>query len=166
MKIGILSDTHGNLARAIQSVQQLLNQGCGTLIHCGDVGSENVLIEMTALLHGKKVPAFVVLGNVDLWDEAVQQFPASSGIQVARSHDLELEGCRMGVAHGDDPRLFASFTGSGDYRYVFTGHTHVREDRSTGNTRIINPGAVYRTPQPSIAVLDLATDELRFMDLM
>jgi hypothetical protein len=39
----------------------------------------------------------------------------------------------------------------------------VRRDERVGKTRLINPGALHRTPQRSVAVLDTATDGLHFL---
>ena len=46
MKIGILSDTHGHLTRSLAAIECLLDAGAEMLIHCGDIGSEQILIEL------------------------------------------------------------------------------------------------------------------------
>src|SRR5205085_6025996 len=61
MRLGILSDTHGNLATSAAGVRALLDAGAEYLIHCGDVGSTEIL----ELLAGH--PAVFVFGNTD-WD--------------------------------------------------------------------------------------------------
>ena len=52
--------------------------------------------------------------------------------------------------------------------YIFSGHTHRRQDELIGNTRLINPGALggmyYQTR--SIAILDLETDKLIFKEIV
>ena len=37
MHLGILSDTHGQLARTTRAVATLINQGAEALVHCGDL---------------------------------------------------------------------------------------------------------------------------------
>ncbi|HQK08157.1 MAG TPA: hypothetical protein PLR54_10890, partial [Spirochaetota bacterium] len=49
---------------------------------------------------------------------------------------------------------------SGKYDYIIKGHTHVFENYLSGKTRIINPGALYRGEELTIAILDTATDKV------
>ena len=39
----------------------------------------------------------------------------------------------------------------------------VRRDERFGKTRIINPGALHRASEKTVALLDLATDQLEFI---
>ncbi len=66
MKIGLLSDTHGHLARSHAAIQCLLEQEVECLIHGGDIGSEQILIELAADCHADQIPVYAVTGNVDL----------------------------------------------------------------------------------------------------
>ena len=48
------------------------------------------------------------------------------------------------------------------------GHTHVRRDERIGvgggkTVRVINPGALQRAREKSVAVLDTERDEVRFV---
>ena len=94
MHLGILSDTHGQIERTAQIVQALLTSGASTLIHCGDIGSEQVLFEIAALTHPTDIPVYAVLGNVDLYDPRLLHFPEESGILVRRRINLDLAGKR------------------------------------------------------------------------
>ena len=166
MWIGILSDTHGSVNRTRAAADILNGQGVKAVIHCGDIGSEAVLVELAAAFEPEQVPVYAVLGNVDLYDDALPAFPESSGVSVMGRHaDLTLAGKRCAVVHGDDFRKLDAVVDSNEFTYVFTGHTHAAEDRRAGSTRIINPGAVYRAAEPSCATLDLATDALQHLSL-
>ncbi len=166
MKIGILSDTHGDVKRTETAVEKLLGQGVSVLCHCGDVGSESVLITLATACLPKGIPVHAVLGNVDHWEVGVRDFPTGAGVRVhGRRALLELEGRKLIVVHGDDPHLLFEAVRSQLYDYCLTGHTHVAEDFTEGRTRVINPGAVYRAQTPSVAVLDLASDVLQVMPL-
>ena len=70
MKIGLLSDTHGSLHRTILALRVLLQQQPAVIIHCGDIGSEEVLVELIAACEPARIPIHAVLGNVD-WYETV-----------------------------------------------------------------------------------------------
>lgn len=166
MRIGILSDTHGDVRRTSKAVRELLAADVEAVCHCGDVGSESVLIELGATCQPRGVPVYAVTGNVDHWESTVREFPAGAGVDMrGRIAELELGGRRIAMIHGDDGAMLDQAIESGRYDYVLTGHTHVADSRRIGKTHAINPGAVYRSPHPSVAVLDLATDDLRWLPL-
>ena len=41
-------------------------------------------------------------------------------------------------------------------------YPHLRRDERVGRTRIINPGALHRAKQYTVATLDLSCDKLEF----
>lgn len=160
MKIGLISDTHGNLERTDRAVALLKAHGVGAVIHCGDIGSQAVLLAMVEAFDPPRIPAYAVLGNCD-YDSFV-----GAGVEICdRFADLELDGKAIAVIHGDDASRFHQAIASQRFDFVFTGHTHVREDRFVGRTRVINPGAVHRAAQPGVAVLDTRSGELAWLDL-
>ena len=161
MKIGILSDTHGDVARTIRAAKLLRDAHVEAVIHCGDIGSQRIIAELIeAFAPESKIPVHAVLGNVD-GDELV-----GAGVDLrGRFADLQLGGKKIAVIHGDDGPLLRRTLFSQKYDYIFTGHTHVREDRRDGRTRLINPGAIYRAPVPGCAVLDTETGALTYLDL-
>lgn len=161
MIIGLLSDTHGALARAIRALELLLQRNSEAIIHCGDIGSEEVLLELATLCHAHEVPLHAVLGNVDLFEPGLRDFRASDGARVWGEHaEVELAGKKTAILHGHEERRLLRAVQSGAYDYVFTGHTHEAADALIGNTRVINPGAVYRAQPPTVAVLNIATGHL------
>ena len=163
-RLGILSDTHGDVGRTQKAMEVLLGQGVDEVVHCGDVGSTRVLDVLVEL--AGEIPVTCVLGNVDHWDRAVRDYPQIGGVRVAgRFAERMLEGMRIGVVHGDDDRLFREKLESEAYDVICFGHSHMRADDMGGRTRLINPGAVYRAAIPSVAVLELPGGELRFLSL-
>ena len=160
MKLGILSDTHAMVARTRQLADRLREEHVDAVIHCGDIGSETILEILYATFGPSEVPVHAVLGNVDY-----EVYP-EIGVEIhGRFASLSLGGKRIAVIHGDDERTLRDAIASGRFDYVFTGHTHQRDDRTVGSTRIINPGALQRTAQPGGAVLDLDNGELRYLNL-
>ncbi|MFH0907391.1 MAG: YfcE family phosphodiesterase [bacterium] len=159
MKIGILSDTHGDVERTALAARILKHHGATVVVHCGDIGSEGVLTELSSQLGLAGIPVHAVLGNVDTPELA--RFPASAGVNVqTRMAEIESDGKRIAVIHGDDIMRLKDAVVSGQYNYVLTGHTHLRSDTRIGTTRIINPGALHQAYPPSVAVLDVETGEL------
>ena len=55
---------------------------------------------------------------------------------------LELEGRKLAWTHGDDKRILRDLEQSGEFDFLFYGHTHVAEQHCSGSTRIVNPGEV------------------------
>jgi putative phosphoesterase len=166
MIIGILSDTHGHVPRTTVACSLLKLHGAGLVLHCGDIGSERVLIELAGQFGDTTTPVHAVTGNVDQWEPSVLAFPGGAGVEVHGTRfELEADGKRIAMLHGHEAGRLQAAIDSGDYHYVLTGHTHRREDRHVGSTRIINPGAVYRTAEPTVAILDTALDTVRFCGL-
>jgi predicted phosphodiesterase len=47
--------------------------------------------------------------------------------------------------------------------YLLSGHAHIPGDRRDGPTRRINPGALDRADEFTVALLDLGADDVRFL---
>ena len=160
MIIGILSDTHDRVDAMAAAMALLRARGAEFFIHCGDVGSERVL----DLLAG--VPSAFVFGNSD-WDRAALARYAEK-IGVASHHpfaDLELGGKKIAVTHGDDFKLKRRLLSEQRHDYLLQGHTHVRAEEKIGKTRVINPGALHRAAQKTVATLDTVADALEFINV-
>jgi putative phosphoesterase len=153
MKIGIISDTHGDVRATRRAVQILQRQGVGVLIHCGDVG-----LEILPCLN--EIPAHVVSGNMD-HPELLQQALAETKHTF---HDqfgtLEIEGVRLAFLHGHDVKLLYHSIHSGQWDLVIHGHTHAFSQRVEGQTVVLNAGALARTLRPSVAVVELPSLEI------
>jgi predicted phosphodiesterase len=77
---------------------------------------------------------------------------------------LTLHDKRIAVLHGDRYRDYQRLLAQAP-DYLFFGHTHVPQDERERGTRLINPGALHRAAEYTVALLDLATDELRFLEV-
>jgi putative phosphoesterase len=158
MRLGILSDTHDRLARTQRAVELLRAEGAEVLIHCGDLTGPQVVAACAAL------PAYFVFGNNDA-DNVPRLRRAMSetdAVCLGWGGEVTLAGKRVAVVHGhlhtDVRRLF---TASPDY--LLSGHSHSPRDQRHGTIRRINPGALYRASEYTVALLDLETDEVRFL---
>lgn len=158
MRIGILSDTHDRLPAMKAAIELLRRHGAEFYIHCGDVGGEGILDQLAGL------PAAFVWGNNDYDRMDLQRYAERLEIACYGNFaDLELGGKRFAVLHGDDFRLRQRILTEQRHDYLLQGHTHVRQDERVGTIRCINPGALHRTKQKSVALLDTATDTLTFL---
>jgi len=144
VRLGIISDTHGLLRPEVFEVFRTVDH----ILHGGDVGGRQILIELEAL-----APVTAVFGNTDGL-ELRARLPA-----VAR---VVLEDFDIVVTHGDrfgsptPERLVAEFP---DADILVYGHTHrpllelVRE-----SVTVMNPGGAGPRRfdlQPSVGIMEL-----------
>jgi len=146
MLIGLISDTHGLVRPSV--IHRL--DGVELILHAGDVGSRDVLIELSTV-----APVQAVYGNVD--------DPHTPELDQHRW--LTLEGWRIHVSHGHEvgspgPKLLTGRYPDADI-LVF-GHTHRSVVEWVGTRLVVNPGAAG--PRrfdvvPSLALLRLSPGE-------
>jgi len=163
MRIGLLYDTHDNLANARTAALIFAQEGVAQLLHCGDVCGPAVV----EALGGFAV--YFAAGNMDRVPALGLAVEALQGPgRLARCYSLVLHGFQVALLHGNDESLLRSLITSGAYAFVFHGHTHRRADRRVGSTRVINPGALggKLVQSRSICILDLETGEARFVDIV
>lgn len=126
MKIGIISDTHGLLRAQVFEVFD----GVEHILHAGDVGDPDILVELAAI-----APVTAVWGNVDGM-EIRARVP-----EVAR---LELGGVRAAVVHGmqfGSPTPQKVAAAHPDAGLVVFGHSHRPLIQQVGPTLAVNPGS-------------------------
>ena len=149
MLIGVLSDTHGDLHATRRAVRLFESLGVEMLMHCGDIGSA----EIVSLL--SPWPVHFVLGNVDrhgtLWDAITE----AGHVCHDRFGALTIKGRSIALLHGDDSTRLKSTIASGQWDLVCHGHTHSPSRRHADKTLVLNPGAIARTIQPSVATIEL-----------
>ncbi len=149
MRIGLISDTHGRLRPEVFPALE----GVLRILHAGDVGSPDILIELEAI-----APVTAVYGNVDTF-ELRQRLP-----RVARIGEA---GRRIVVAHGDalgspTPTKLAATYPEADV--IVYGHTHIAKVERVGRTLVVNPGAAGPARfhlKPSLAILTLEPGDER-----
>ena len=143
MRLGVISDTHGRLRPEVFTHFD----GVDRILHAGDIGDPDILVELAAI-----APVTAVSGNVD------GGAFAADVPEVAR---LEVEGRRVVVVHGHrlgspTPELLRRAHPEVDI--VVFGHTHVPTVRWIDDRLFLNPGAAgaarFRL-KPSIALLRL-----------
>jgi len=144
VRLGVISDTHGLLRAEVLE----LFAGVDHILHGGDVGDWNVMIELQTL-----APVTAVYGNVDDL-EIRAKLP-----QVA---EVELDGFRIVVTHGDQlgsptpAKLHEAFP---DAEIIVYGHTHKPLLELVDKTvTVMNPGGAG-APRfgllPSVGILEV-----------
>jgi uncharacterized protein len=153
MKLGVISDTHGDLRLTRHALELLDTLHVDLTLHCGDVG-----VEILPLLGGRKV--HLVAGNMDDPDSLRAAIIGPEHEFHDQFGHLELDGCRVAFLHGHDVTLLHHAIRSGNWDLVCHGHTHVFSSSRDGSTLVLNPGAVARTSYPSIATVQLPSMEV------
>ncbi len=157
MRIGIMSDSHGDAAITADAVELLLERGASKLFHCGDLVGDQVL----DVLAGHD--CIFVWGNCDAPQPATRRYVEDIGLSwPAPGKVIHVAGQRIGIYHGHEP-AFAVAARSGEYDYLFHGHTHEYRDVIEHGCRVINPGALYRARVHTVACLDLAGGKLELL---
>ena len=158
MKIGIVSDSHGDARSLRWAIDELTRLGAAAIVHCGDLGSPECL----ALLGEAAADAYAVCGNMDLSPRSFAAQAASCGVRFRADSIVVLldDGRRLVATHGAKPKVLHDLINSGEYAYVCCGHTHDFQDERVGQTRVINPGALKRSDSPTAVLLDTETDTL------
>ncbi len=160
MRIGIISDTHDQTERTEQAVELLTNAGAETLFHCGDFVDAAMLELMAAK------PCYFVFGNNDVDSVSFLRETAKriGATCLEWGGTVTLAGQRVAVTHGHRKIEVRSLLAA-EPEYLLSGHSHVALDTLHGATRCINPGALHRATEFTVACLDLATDELEFLEI-
>lgn len=159
MKLGIMSDSHGRVQPVRRALQLFDAHDVGAIVHCGDVGGLPVFEELA----GRR--CWFVWGNTDLPRPSWRAELEALGLAWPDGPvTFSLKGRKVAVFHGHEPE-FGQAIEAGQHEYLLHGHTHRRDDRRVGGTRVINPGALHRATIKTVAVLDLVGDQLEFLQV-
>jgi putative phosphoesterase len=160
MLVGVVSDTHGHVQFAQAAVRMLESCKVEAVIHCGDIGSAEIVALFRAW------PSHFVFGNVDSQPGPLRAAMRATGATChERFGELELAGRKIAFLHGDDVRRLGEAIESGRYDLVCYGHTHLAEHHQSGRTSVVNPGALYRAEPHSLALVRLPELEIAHVPL-
>ncbi len=159
MKIGVVADTHNNLANVREIVALFNAAGVDRVVHAGDITQAKTL----DVLAGLEAPLYGVYGNNDVERESLEAGARAHGF-VFQDPPLHLHwaGRRIVVVH--DPRDLAALP-AGDL--ALHGHTHMHRSERQDGRLVFNPGecAGHMKGWNAIGVVDLErleADVLKF----
>ena len=145
--------------RCREGLRILESAGAERFIHCGDVGGLSAVEELAGR------PCWFVWGNTDVPEPRWRALIERLGLPWPNGPlELKWDGRQIAVFHGHEPG-FSAAVHSSMYDYLFYGHTHHQDDQRIGKTRVINPVALFRVAIKTVALLDLDTDELSFLEV-
>lgn len=160
MRIGILSDTHNRKEALASALAALRREGIDTLFHCGDVTT----LETARLMSSFTVHYVYGNGDADALEIREMLLNANPDCTGGLVFSGELDGVKIAATHGHIAGKVMALVASGDYDYVFHGHTHIQRNDLHGRTRIINPGALggTRNDGRNLCILDLRSGDIDF----
>jgi uncharacterized protein len=120
--IGVISDTHGLLRPAAIAALR----GVEHIIHAGDVGSPEVLEELSS-----SAPLTVIRGNID---------KGAWAHMLPETEVLEIGGISIYVLH-DLAKLDLNPKAAGFHAIVY-GHSHIPKQETRDGVLYFNPGSV------------------------
>ena len=166
--IGLLSDSHGRAGTTQAAVRLLIAEGADLLIHLGDIGSEAVIDALVEGVdqRGRLRPGVhIVFGNTDHDAAALGRYAERLGVAVDHpAGRIDVGGRTIAFTHGHlSAEMRAPLDAGVDY--LIHGHSHRQRDERIGPTRVINPGALFRAPTHTAALLDPAADRLSFVQV-
>ena len=159
MKIGILSDSHDDMAAIAKAVALFNAEGVVQVLHAGDIVSP-FTFELFRELHA---PLGGVFGNND--GDRLLLRERSAGALHVQPHFVTLDSMRAVLVH--EPPLVKSLARSGDFDLVIYGHTHVPDVHREGTALVINPGktASLNKGRATVVLLETETREARIVEL-
>jgi hypothetical protein len=159
VKIGLLSDSHDDMAAIAKAVALFNAEGVVQVLHAGDIVSPFTF----EVFRGLQAPLGGVFGNND--GDRLLLRERSAGALRPQPHFVTLDGLRVVIVH--EPPLVKSLARSGDFDCVVYGHTHEPDVRREGTALVVNPGkaAVLDKGRATVAVLETQTREARIIDL-
>ena len=146
MKIGVISDTHGNVEALRRALD--LFEGADLILHAGDVLYHPPRLGFLAgydipafaeVLNGLDMPIMIAQGNCDAQVcEELLDMP----VQAPYAH-VQVEGCRIVVNHGHLLTRERMVELGRRYKadYFISGHTHMPVLEDAGGVVLMNPGS-------------------------
>lgn len=167
MKIGVISDTHGDV-RAWRKVIEGVFKDAGLIIHAGDIlyhGPRNPLVPgynppaLSTLINSCPVPVLFAKGNCDAEvDQLMLDYPIQSPYVF-----MQLGNLRVMAHHGDGLDRDEALRLSRLYHaHLFiSGHTHVPSLEEESGVVLLNPGSPSLPKgdgRPSVAAMECGED--------
>jgi len=144
VRVGVISDTHGLLRPEVFDVFEHVDH----ILHAGDVGKPEILIELEAI-----APVTAVYGNVD---------GPELRARLTQVAEVELEGFVVVVTHGDQfghPTPAALHEAFPKAEIIVYGHSHKPLLELVDRTvTVMNPGGAGGPRfgiAPSVGVMEL-----------
>jgi len=159
--LGIMADSHDNLAAVRKAVGLFKNAGCDLIVHAGDFVAPFSARELAKA----GCPVKAVFGNCDGEKHGLADAIAPFGEIREAPFKFKYIGINILITHLNAP--VESYARQGKYGLVIFGHTHEAKTGKIGTTIILNPGEAggWLTGKSTVALFDAATGEAQIIGL-
>jgi len=162
--IGIVSDSHDNLAAIRKAVEFFNKKQVKAVLHAGDIISP-----FTARAFKELNPKlYFVFGNND-GDKVTltKWFEEIGAVSCGDFGDLTIDGLHIALLHGTNESLVKALARSGDFDVVVRGHTHNPGVKMIDGTPVINPGECsgVLSGKVTVATLEIANLNVEITEL-
>ena len=170
MLLGVISDTHDNIAMARRAARLFRERGVDLVVHLGDIVAPFTL-RVFAEEGVRRLIA--VYGNNCGERLGLLKTAQDLGYEIHEPpYTVELSGKRVLLMHGQGPpeetvAIAESMALSRRYDAVLYGHTHRVDNRLLDNVLLLNPGEACGclTGHATAALLDLEAMRAEFVEL-
>ena len=161
MKIGIVADSHDNIENIKKARDIFKERKVDFVIHAGDYVNPNALRSFDG------IKLIGIFGNNDGEKIGLQKaFNDIRGQLKGDFYGFEEDNLKFAVYHGTVPELKDALIDCGKYDVVIYGHTHIIENKTVGNTLVINPGTCHGFDgKATIVIFDTKTKKAEFVEL-
>ncbi|MEB3788900.1 MAG: metallophosphoesterase [Desulfurococcales archaeon] len=168
--VGVISDTHDNISNTRKAAKIFKDAGVDIVLHLGDIVAPFTLMALAEVLEGIRVVG--IYGNNCGEKLGLQRVAQGLGVELYEPpHELMISGKRILMVHGyGSPDMTKSIVYSiargGEWDIILYGHTHMRDKQIVEGKLVLNPGeAAGVLDKPSIALLDIQSMDVRFIEL-
>lgn len=161
MKIGIISDSHDDMAMIERAVSELNARDVGKVLHAGDFVAPFTIERLDRL----NADIIGIFGNND--GDRILLNERFGGRIHNQPHTLSLGEPPMRIVMVHEPKTVEALAKSGLYDVVIYGHTHIPDIKKIGSALVINPGKLARIHKgkTTFAVLDTESMEAEIIEL-
>jgi uncharacterized protein len=160
MKIAVITDIHDVLERLQFVLKEIEDMGITKIVCCGDLCSTFIAKCLATDFNGDVYSVFGNNADRDNTPKVSIQYPSFH--HMGDIGKVKIYGKKIGFVHY--PEVAEEMAESGEYDFVFYGHTHKQRADIIGNCLLLNPGEImgYKYT-PSYAIVDLVTKEYNFI---
>ncbi|MBU4332092.1 YfcE family phosphodiesterase [Patescibacteria group bacterium] len=170
MKLGVISDTHGEIEKIKKVLEIFKKRSVEMIIHAGDMDR----VRNLEVFQGIGVPLKMAIGNID--EEPVLYPPKAKelGLDFEMNSFLNVEAGerRLFLFHGNVlgglEQVFDTLITSRKYDVIIYGHTHKPRNEYKDNVLILNPGSLQSIQlgiKDSAAVYDTETNKAKIIEV-
>jgi len=159
MNIGLMSDSHSNYETIMRALDYFSNNKISTIFHAGDLDSSG----MISCFKGFKF--YLAAGNCDDISDFLPVMQSFGMQDIAYQQNLVIDNKKYMICHGNDRKIINEAILHKSFDFIIRGHSHTIENYTSNGVRVINPGALYRSPRYTIGIFNTENEDLQIVEI-